>query len=501
MNDQVKEEIERFIEDFEKSQISEEKLKISISFMKSAISKEGDPDFKGFWEAKKRSLIVFKDPLRPFIRLQFWKQYVDLVSQAKKLKKILEEKICFEVEQIEIAIEELKKEVENFNDILEKMVDVDFPKSEFIDSKKDEYKVIQKNLNLLNTFAARVNMLRKEILKMDIRVSIKSKFLKRLSIIGNEIFPKRKDLIKKISQQFLKDIEEFVEVFLVPKKYLLYILKNEIKALQSLAKILTINTKTFSQVRLKLSKWWDKIKVLEKQNLQDKKKNYERVKEEVNKLLEDSKNLSLKELENGKIKILKFMRTVNLSKVDVDKLKKNIDSILSPAQQEIQRLEQEKIKKIQKKRDEIERIKGDIQKLIEKEEVYDIEEISEEKEKIINSIEALDLNKIEKQVLDRVLRPLKDIIIKKKEKALLELSEDQIKSIKQMKQILIDRENRKREIKKQIEKYRKALGGSGFDFEQAMMHRKMLDIEKERLGKIDKSIMEIKEKIEKIEKG
>ncbi|KPK32328.1 MAG: hypothetical protein AMS24_04455 [Chlamydiae bacterium SM23_39] len=501
MNDQVKEEIERFIEDFEKSQISEEKLKISISFMKSAISKEGDPDFKGFWEAKKRSLIVFKDPLRPFIRLQFWKQYVDLVSQAKKLKKILEEKICFEVEQIEIAIEELKKEVENFNDILEKMVDVDFPKSEFIDYKKDEYKVIQKNLNLLNTFAARVNMLRKEILKMDIRVSIKSKFLKRLSIIGNEIFPKRKDLIKKISQQFLKDIEEFVEVFLVPKKYLLYILKNEIKALQSLAKILTINTKTFSQVRLKLSKWWDKIKVLEKQNLQDKKKNYERVKEEVNKLLEDSKNLSLKELENGKIKILKFMRTVNLSKVDVDKLKKNIDSILSPAQQEIQRLEQEKIKKIQKKRDEIERIKGDIQKLIEKEEVYDIEEISEEKEKIINSIEALDLNKIEKQVLDRVLRPLKDIIIKKKEKALLELSEDQIKSIKQMKQILIDRENRKREIKKQIEKYRKALGGSGFDFEQAMMHRKMLDIEKERLGKIDKSIMEIKEKIEKIEKG
>ena len=68
-----------------------------------------------------------------------------------------------------------------------------------------------------------------------------------------------------------------------------------------------------------------------------------------------------------------------------------------------------------------------------------------------------------------------------------------------MKEILSDRLKRKLEIKNQIEEYRKALGKSGFDFEQAMMHRKMIDLEKERLSKINDSIKEIEDKIKEIE--
>ena len=121
---------------------------------------------------------------------------------------------------------------------------------------------------------------------------------------------------------------------------------------------------------------------------------------------------------------------------------------------------------------------------------------------IINSIdkqENVSLNKFEKQILDRLLKPLKDAIQEKKEKSQLDLSEDKIEMLTQLRNILETRKNKRKEIKKEVENYRKELGKSGFDFEKAMMYRELVDNEKERLEKIDISIAEVEEKILEIE--
>ena len=123
-------------------------------------------------------------------------------------------------------------------------------------------------------------------------------------------------------------------------------------------------------------------------------------------------------------------------------------------------------------------------------------------ETLKKGIEKLSLNKIEKQLLDRTMRPLKDLIAEKKEKALLDLPGDKLQLLEQMKKVLSQKKQRKKEIKGQLETYRNALeGGSGFDFEKAMMYRELIDTEKERLKEVDTSIVQIEDKIANLEES
>ena len=54
-------------------------------------------------------------------------------------------------------------------------------------------------------------------------------------------------------------------------------------------------------------------------------------------------------------------------------------------------------------------------------------------------------------------------------------------------------------MKTQLETYRKALGGSGFDFEKAMACRDLMEIEREALENIDRDIETIEGKIEELQ--
>ena len=54
------------------------------------------------------------------------------------------------------------------------------------------------------------------------------------------------------------------------------------------------------------------------------------------------------------------------------------------------------------------------------------------------------------------------------------------------------------EIKEELEGYRKALGGSGFDFEKGMMYRELIETAKESLDKVSLAIEEIEAKIEEL---
>lgn len=505
---------EMFLKSLESQTTSEEKLKFSIDFMRESLSQEKDPNFKGFWEARRVCLPIFKENLNPIARSKLWNDFVELSSEARRLKTILDEQSSFAIEQLELAIGSLEKDIEKYSENLSGFADIEFPETcKFLKHKENDYNVLQKELNLLNTFAAKVNALRKEVLKTDMRVRFKSKFFKSLSVCGDKVFPKRNDIIKNVSSKFIDDVGEFVKMHFSSNQTLpSYILREEIKNLQNIAKILTLNTKAFTETRLKLSECWDKLKAVEdekKKEFLEKKKatkeNFEGTLVQIQEFAENcKKGLSLKEAEAKSNEILEYMKTIELQGVEVKKLKKDLKDALNIVLEKENEEKNNKEKKVQEeleaKRQKIEAIKAKIKNLIDDEAKYDIDNFIKEKELISKDIEGISLNKIEKQLLERSLKPLKDIINDKKEKALLDLSEDQMEALGKLKEILVQRLQRRNEIRDQLESYRRTIGGSGLDFEKAILHGELMDQEKERLDKINSSIEEIEEKIAKLER-
>ena len=86
------------------------------------------------------------------------------------------------------------------------------------------------------------------------------------SALGDHVFPKRKELIKNLSQTFLADVDAFMAQFSQGEiRESLFVLRDEIKYLQNIAKVLTLNTNAFTHTRMRLSECWDKIKGEEKE--------------------------------------------------------------------------------------------------------------------------------------------------------------------------------------------------------------------------------------------
>jgi hypothetical protein len=109
------------------------------------------------------------------------------------------------------------------------------------------------------------------------------------------------------------------------------------------------------------------------------------------------------------------------------------------------------------------------------------------------------LGKYDLQQLDRSMKPVRDLIVERKESALLNLSDDEKNALNQLREVLMQRKLRRQEIKDQLEIYRKTLGGSNLDFEKAMALREQIEFEKERLEKANASVAEVEQKISEIE--
>ncbi|MFY9715395.1 MAG: hypothetical protein WAJ84_02175, partial [Candidatus Rhabdochlamydia sp.] len=258
-----------FLEQFHGEINSEKKIRLNLEFMRQALSQGSSPRFKDFWEVRKLCLSLFKEDMPVSIRADLWNSYIELASEAKQLKEIVDQQSAFAVEQIELAIQALEKDVADMNVVLELIADIVLPEECFsLQKNREFYTVIQRELQLLNALAVKINSLRKELLKTEMRIRIKNKLLERLSVCGNQVFPRRKELIKQISEQFSQDVEYFVysqfregEMKQLPG----YVLREEIKYLQQIAKVLTLNTHVFSETRVKLSTCWDEIKNYEKE--------------------------------------------------------------------------------------------------------------------------------------------------------------------------------------------------------------------------------------------
>lgn len=493
----------------------EEKIAFGLQFMRGAISQEGSPRFREFWESRRLILSFFKENLNPAIRSKLWNEYVELTVEARRLKEILEEQSSFAMEQIDLAIQAIEGDLTNFESLLLGSGDISFPEAaETIRQKAHLYNQIQRELNLLNTLASRLNALRKEIIKTDMRIRFKTKFFKRLSELGDNIFPKRKQLIEQISAEFEKDVERFVATHFKGEEAVgapYYALREEIKALQGMAKILTLNSAAFGKTRLNLSECWDKVKVLEKEH---KKAVHERrqassgVRQNFQDKIEALKTqaaegMSLRDVDREIEEIQLEMRAVHLDREDIRHLREEFSRLRAPLvsaiEQKAKELEEAEKERFRLKKEKVALVKENIATLVKEGSQLDLETLTLRFEEIEKEIQSLEISKMEKQQIERQMRPLKDVIAEKKEHSLINLSDDDRKTLENLKFVLQQKKERRQEIKEQVETYRKMLGASNLDFEKAMQYRELLEQEKERLEKANAGIVEIEDKIEELE--
>ena len=510
----VKEFFDKFLKELESIPDFESKLQKTLDFMETSISQSGSPQFKNFWDARLVALKLFKENVNPAVRSLLWNRYSELSKEARRLKEILDEQSAFAAEQIEIAIKALEEEIAALAEGYFPLTHLEPIKA--LKNRIPYYENIQGELSMLNTQAARVNALRKELIKTDMRIRIKNKFFQRLSSAGDSIFPRRKELIKELSNQFIDDIEYFVANDFEAQKSQesVFVLREEIKSLQNLAKQLTLNTHSFTLTRQRLSECWDALRGLEKERKKERAQMKVVFKDNADGIMNlivafktgyEANEFGIQEGLKKLDEISREMRNVELGRDEVVRLREEIQKarqIIADRQKEEEQarltLEQEKEKQ---KREAFVQLKNELDQLILSINTTEVEKLLEQKEEIQQKITASTFSRLEKQELERKFRPLKDGITEKKEREMLDLSDDDRQTLDKLKELLKERKDRRQEIKTQVDQLRKAVASSGMDFAQSMSVNAQLSEEKERLDKLNLGIKELEGKIAILEKA
>lgn len=500
---------------------SEEKVQEGIDHMRAALTQEKNPDFKTFWIVRKHCLSLFPEILSSSVRATLWKDYIELTKEGRRLKSLVDEETSFAIDQIELAIGALEKDVELFNDNEEEFYSKNakeefFSESVFLQDSLSYYQQRHPSLIWLNAFVSRIINLRKELMKIDMRVRFRNRFFQRLSVLGDKVFPKRKELIKEISDFFSQDIKRFVKTYFENQDFSeeknhkkISFLRNEIKILQNAAKILIVHSQVFSTTRGFLSGCWDQLRGVEK-DIKTKKnihkkislENVQKVQEKIQELSDDVKEdrLSLDEAFSRVSAISSWMRELDLVYQDVVMLKeslKEIINVLNDKKQEEENLRKQKEEEQEAQRKiKVEEFKKSLERFELKVNDENIKELSLELEELKKEIFGANfLLKSERLLFEKVFKNFKEKIIEKQEAALLLLSEDDKATLENLNQVLLQRKARRKDLKAQIEEYRKIMGGSGFDFEKAMHYDSLIQVEKEKLSVMDTNIKDLEKKI------
>lgn len=518
--DPPKQETSEFLKKLVEITDSEEKLRASISFMREALAQKGTPNFKGFWEVRKLCLPLFKEPLAGPVRAQLWAEYIELTREGRRLKNILDEETAFAVEQIDLAVTSLENEVRAFHEdpesALSDLPEAEFPKeSATLKERYTFYLRLQKQLNALNVYASRINSLRKELIRTEMRIRQKNQFFQRLSQLGDNVFPVRKERIQQVSEAFIEDVERFADTHFSDENFShenarrsVFFFREEIKILQATAKTLTLNTHAFSKTRERLSRCWDKLKGMEKElkkefasQKQKSGENSTQVQERIQAFMSDYAEGKYTDEEGyGELEaIARWMREIELTRNDVVLLKELLVKAREPMEAKRNQEEEARRKKQvefeQARRDKLEQFKREVDALAEKVPSEEIEILLAQLEECRKTFSTISMMKVERQQLDRKLKSIRDQISEKQEQALLELSDDDRATLDNLKDILAQRKERRKEVKAQIEEYRKISGGSELDFEKAIRMQELMSAEKNRLAKLDEGIEELEKKI------
>jgi DNA repair exonuclease SbcCD ATPase subunit len=513
--------LETFFKNLEGVKEVEARIKSCLEYMQDALAKGKIPDFKGFWEVRKHCLPFFKESMAQPVRTTFWDTYIELTREGRRLKHLLDEESSFAVEQIDLALQALEKELtdlEEGNATFEKGVMVELPdQPKSFQREAKAFESLQTRLNALNLIATQITSLRKELVKTQMRVRHKNKFFNRLSALGDRVFPARKELIKEVSEKFEKSVQNFVNHNFSANQLqddqlrrTLFQLREEIKALQSMAKVFTLNTHAFTSTRKTLSECWDQLRGKEKEFRKEfseqKQRSHECVKQIEEKIesFTSKERLSCAEAYQELDEILNEMKALDLTRQDFAILKEKLQELRAPFDQ--QRVDEENARKEQQqaaekdRRTQVEMVIQEVEAFIAQADGKELSELLEYSDAFPQKISSLQLHKSEKLHFDRLQRSIREKLSQKKEQAVLSLSSSDQEALGGLKGFIDEKKEERKTIKKQLEEYRKLVGGSNLDFEQAIKYNELLAQEKERLEKCDASIQELEQKISELKK-
>ncbi|MBN4066905.1 hypothetical protein JYU14_02360 [Simkania negevensis] len=507
--------LEQVREELVKIALPQDKLKYLLAHLRSLLADRDSVEFKLFWEVRGECVDFFKEPMPPSSRTIFWREYSELCQEARRLKQLYDEQASFAVEQIELAINALEQDVGSVEANLAKMDEIDFSlEARVLSGRRSFYNDTQKKLSLLNAYGGRINSLRKELAKTDMRFKQKNRLFARLAGCSDKVFPDRKALVKEMSEQFTQDVERFVSTNFSEETVQgsLFPLREEIKALQAYAKLFTLNTEAFMATRSSLSQCWDTIRKTGQERkkehagfAEESKKASDLLMEEIGQLSQQfaESSLPLVEAQDCAAAICKKMAEVNLVRDDVRRLKEAvyqlntaIGDVVRSQQKERQERRSEEEKK---RRDRVDALKMAFEDLVGQAPSLDVAPLEEQRDAAVGELAELQLNKYEKQEFQRLKKRLQDVVTDRKEEALLALSEDSKENLVNFREVRRQRLERREEVRKQVEEYRRLLGGSSLNFEKSISYNEMMQKEKERLNQLNAGIKEVEKQISSLQ--
>lgn len=505
-------EFDEMTSQLEQLKSGEEKLRVLLDFMKAAIASKTVLHLSNFWKARALCLPIFKENLTAANRSTLWSEYLELMKEAQHLKATLEEESTFAVEQIDLAILSLEENLEQFDELLKTTPQIPYPSfaDQELQQKKGQYQEWQQEISLLNTLASRVHALRKEVINTGMRLRYKNKFFERLSICGDKIFPKRRQLIEAMSKAFVADVKAFVESYFKEGSQAApnYQLREEIKAFQSLAKTLTIDTDAFSRARKELSSCWDVVKERDKERKKEFnekrelfKKHYEEAQSKIDAFAAycAQDDARFEDVDKQANEILSWMRTVELSREDVQSLKKAIYQAQAPINEKIEKVEAEKKKKKQEKRDKIQQeqqaVFDDLNQTVDSLSSLSAEALQQKCQELFPKVEQLELAGMLLHRTQSRLRQIEEALLDKLDQICFQAKES-ASLVESLEEQLEKREQFQAVVKGQVDELKKILGGSGFGFEEALELGELLEEEKERMERLNQSIERIEETLD-----
>lgn len=497
----------------------EEKILFALEQM-GALLKGADQnsDLKLFWNVRKFCLPLFQQLEDPVQRANLWGRYTELTREGRHIKTLQDEEGAFLVGQIELAISCLESGVQGFFSKTEKeeISEEDRAALEIpsLSAHKDFYLSTHADLRWLGSFSSQIINLRKELMNISMRMRLKSQFFQKLSVLGNKVFPRRKELTEKVSELFAQDVEAFVERYFSRAsreslKKSVFFLRKEIKRLQQAAKYLSISSGVFSSTRLGLSQCWDQLKGLEKEIRQEQSRlaatSAENMKEvqgrldQVEVLLQENEEVHKirKEIEA----ISKHIRGISLVHDDVVLLKGRIQTLLGEVREREAVIEKE-MKELQAKAERaraeaIQALENEVQSFCDQCNEGDLPEGAKERcQELKEAVQKMAYLPYAKKVaLDNQINAAQRSILARLEEQMLACP-DAKEKVLNMRQVLEQRMLRRKELKAKFECDKKLLGGSGLDFDRALQYSAMVEEDRKALEELDAAIIELKRQIQ-----
>jgi hypothetical protein len=480
----------------------EQRLRTGLQHMRRVLSLEGKPDFRTFWDVRHLCIGFFREGIHPAIRSQLWEELRDMTAEARRLRDHLCEQADFASDQIELAINALQLEIEKVSEAVETAPPLVLPlPSRRLELRLALYDRLQREIDLLTSWAGRINGLRQELVKTEMRVGRKTKLFRMLSLAGDRVFPRRKESVQRISEEFTRDVEALAQVFAIePWPSPFYVLRDEIRSFQAFAKKLSINSQAFTASREVLSTCWDQVRAREEQRKQEQA---ERQEIHLQQLAQLTKGIQAvrEAVEGGELTITAAGAELERLEAEVrvaevgSRERKQLRAAISG----VRRLLDDRLhsEKEAESRREVERTKESANLAARLEgELRSVQQLAQrgnpegpaQLSLLLAEFQKAELIHEHRSRLKLTIEKVRAELSQAEENQLLRASEGKEGEGEVLRTILAARKQRRAALKERVEALRRRTGASGFDFGSAMAAEELLQSERAELAELDAQI-------------